>query len=281
MLKRYWPTIPLAIFLAVAVFFEWSSANAPRPNPKTNGDQHARNRPVDNDTSVFLTVGTWVSDHHDGIEAAAAILSVVFTVALVGSNIALWLVTRTAANAAKEAADAASRSADGIAVVERAYIYPVIIGHGAIGDCIKNALVFYEGDPSKDNEPARETAEIAFKFKNFGKTPAFLKTVFAGVGVAPTGLRIGLPIVEAVLGTGEETITPFISKMQVGITRTQAQRILDYTRHVCFEGHVTFDDIWGNEQTTEFYFIWDYWISRMNLHWTETKTKKKSERDPS
>ena len=69
--------------------------------------------------------------------------------------------------------------------------------------------------------------------------------------------------------------------MEIGITRTQAQHILAYTRHICFEGNVTFDDIWGNEHTTEFYFVWDHWIGRMNLRWVETKTKEKGERPPS
>jgi hypothetical protein len=125
--RRYWPTIPLALFLALALFFEWSLANAPYPNSETNSNQQASNRPINNDPSIFLTVGTWVSDHHDGIEAAAAILSVIFTVALVGSNIALWRVTRTAANAAKEAADAAvkgTKTAEkALAIVERAFVF--------------------------------------------------------------------------------------------------------------------------------------------------------------
>jgi hypothetical protein len=277
MLKRYWPTIPLALFLALVLFFEWSLANAPHPNSETNSNQQSSNRPINNDPSIFVTVGTWVSDHHDGIEAAAAILSVIFTVALVGSNIALWRVTGTAANAAKQAAQAASVSADAVTVVERAYVYPVITGHGAIGECISNATVFFLGAPDKDDEPVPETAEVTFKFKNFGKTPAILKTAFVGVGVAPLGARIGLAIPEAVLGVLEET-NSLRSEMQIGITRKQAQQIGAYTGHICFEGDITFNDIWDNEHTTEFYFVWDLWVERFNLRWVETKTKQKGER---
>jgi hypothetical protein len=184
----------------------------------------------------------------------------------------LWSVTRTAANAAKQAAD-------GLAVVERAYVYPIIIGHGAFNELISNARVFYIDDVAKGDIPAPETTEITFKFKNFGKTPAILKTAFVGVGVAPLGARIGVAIPEAVLGVLEET-NPLRSEMQIGITRTQALHIGAYTGHICFEGEITFNDIWENEHTTEFYFVWDHWIGRMNLRWVETKTKQKGEQSP-
>src|SRR5579872_4717474 len=104
MLKRYWPTIPLALFLALAVFFEWSSANAPRPINHTASNQQPNDRSVNDNSSVLLTIAAWASDHHDGIEALSAVFSVIFTVALFGSNLLLWGVTRTAANAAKKAA---------------------------------------------------------------------------------------------------------------------------------------------------------------------------------
>lgn len=202
---------------------------------------------------------------------------VVFTGGLVAVGVAQSFLIFWTLKATQIAANAAKRAVDSLPVVERAYVYPVVVGHGAIEECIKNARAFYEDDPSKDDESARETAEITFKFKNFGKTPALLKSAFAGLGVAPLGAQLGLPIVESVLGTGEETVTPFVSEMQIGITPSQARHILDYTGHVCFEGRITFDDIWGNEQTTEFYFVWDHSISRMNLRWVETKTKQKDD----
>jgi len=266
-LKANIPEIILGVFLAIAVFVMGTAFESFRYAPSNIQTQQSANNGGTKITADYVPdkITDW--------------LLVILNFFLVSSTLLLWWVTKTAADATKKAAEAAAVSAGSIAVVERAYVYPVIVGHGAIGDCIKNARIFYEGDPSKDDKPADETAEITFKFKNFGKTPALLKTAFAGLGVAPLGAKIGLPIVESVLGAGEETITPFVSDMQIGITRRQAQHILAYTGHVCFEGRVTFDDIWGNEQTTKFYFVWDHWISRMNLRWVETKTKYKSERD--
>jgi hypothetical protein len=274
-LKRYWPTIPLALFLAVAIFFEWSSANAPRPIKHSGSDQQTTNRPVNNDPSILLVAGRWIGSHHDAIEAASAIGTAIFTVALFGANLLLWIVTRTAANAAKKAADAANVSAKAVAIVERAYVYPVIIGHGAVEECIKSALVFYD-EVGKEDVPALETAEITYRLKNFGKTPAIVKTAFVGFGVATVGALIGVSITESVLASLEET-GPLVSQMQVGITRKQAQNILAYTAHVCFEGNVTFVDIWGNEHTTDFYFVWDKSIRRMALRGVRTKTKQKGE----
>ncbi len=172
------------------------------------------------------------------------------------------------------------KGTDALSVVERAYVYPIIVSPGAIEACIENALVFYLDDLTKDDVPATETAELTFKFKNFGKTPAVLKNAFVGFGVATVGALIGVSLPESVLASLEETGL-LTSKMQVGITRRQAQHILVYTAHICFEGHVTFDDIWGNEHTTEFYFVWDKETKRMTLRWVETETKQKGERPQS
>jgi hypothetical protein len=73
-------------------------------------------------------------------------LLVLFNGLLFGANLLLWRVTKTAADAAKKAADAADLSAKAVTVVERAYIYPVVIMHGGIEACINNALVFYLDD---------------------------------------------------------------------------------------------------------------------------------------
>lgn len=192
---------------------------------------------------------------------------------LFGSNVFLWGVTRTAANAAKKSADAASVSAEAISVVERAYVYPIIIATAGIEDCINAAI-----DSKEFDAPAPMTGELVFELKNFGKTPAILKSAFVAFGVPPLGALIGVSIPKSVLAPLKKT-GRLISVMQKGITRNQAQHILVYTGHLGFEGAVTFDDIWGNEHTTEFYFVWDKDIRRMRLTWAKTKTKQKGEED--
>jgi hypothetical protein len=171
--------------------------------------------------------------------------------------------------AAEKSATAADLSAKAVIVVERASVYPVILGYSEIEDCLRAAL-----ESKREDVPVAKTTELAFKFKNFGKTPAILKTAFVAFGAPPHGALTGVAIPESVLAHLEET-SPLVSKMQIGLTRKQAQHILVYTGHICFEGEVTFDDIWGNEHMTEFYFVWDKDIKSMSLKGVETKTKQK------
>jgi hypothetical protein len=203
-------------------------------------------------------------------------LLVLFNGLLFGSTLLLWRVTKTAADATKKAANAADLSARAVTVVERAYVYPEIISAGAVGECIKEALVFYENDFTKDDTPIPTTAEITFKIKNYGKTPAILKAVYAGFGAHPVGAEIGLSISEAILGVNETTRT-LHTPMEVGLTRNQARHILVYTASVGFSGQIIFDDIWGDEHTTRFFFAWDKDIQRMALRGIEIKTKQKGE----
>lgn len=223
---------------------------------------------------AFFAIRTWASSNHDAIEALAAIISLIFTVVLIGANIALWRVTRTAANAAKNAADAADLSAKAITVVERAYVYPIVVSPGAIEECIRGALACAE-----DDTPTPETAELTFRLKNFGKTPAILKSAFVAFGAPPHGALIGVSLADSVLASSKKT-SPLSSRMEIGLTRKQAQHVLLYTGHISFEGTVTFDDIWGNENTTQFYFVWDKDIKRMRLTGVETKTKPKRQEPP-
>lgn len=180
-----------------------------------------------------------------------------------------------AANAAKKSAEAAKLSINSLAIVERAYVYPIITNHGAIGQCIANSLVHYLGDPEKDDVSAPETTEITFTLKNYGKTPAVLKGVYAAVAVPPIGAQIGLPISEATLGS-METSGDLIVEMSVGLTRNQAKDILAYLTSLSFVGTIVFIDIWGDENTTYFLFTWDKEVQRMALREVDTEIEKKS-----
>jgi hypothetical protein len=266
MLKLCTAVLGFAFFLAL---IGDCSARSHHPKPKPQGktsqlsEQKSPAQPPP--ASNSLTPQQIEQSITDGINAAAKeyenrhptmppdnsswwfnVLLVVFNGGLVGVGVTqcfviFWTLkaTRTAANAAKQAVDA-------LPVVERAYVYPVVIGHGAIDQCIRAGL-----DSEDDDVPAPMSAELTFKFKNFGKTPALLKTAFSGLGVAPLGAQIGLPIVESVLGAGEETVTPFVSEMQIGITRVQAQHIGAYTGHDCFERATSFSTIYGAMNTRQ------------------------------
>jgi hypothetical protein len=274
----FWPLFAAIMGFVVGGSFVWaidhpndqqhisysnSSANA-------DGDQDKPTKTFGEALSII-----WNRTWDDPVAFYTFVLAIFTALLAIVSSTQIVFLIRTD-KTARIAAEAADRSAKAIAVVEQAYVYPVIIAHGAIEECIRNALVFYEGDHTKDDVPTPETAEITFQFKNFGKTPAILKSAFVAFGVPPHGALIGIAIAESVLASLEET-GPLNSQMLVGINRKQAQHILVHTGHICFEGDVTFDDIWGNEHTTEFYFKWDIEIRRMALQGVRQRPPKHSE----
>ncbi len=168
----------------------------------------------------------------------------------------------------------AKTSADSITTIERAYVYPVISAVGPMNEIIQRARVYYLDEVEKDDTPVPETADLTFHLKNFGKTPAVLKSTFACFGVLPVGYRIGLSIPESILGAGEDT-SALTKTMDEGLTPKQARGIGVYTNSLAFEGEVTFDDIWGIEHTTEFLFTWDKEIAKMVLREIRAKVPEK------
>jgi hypothetical protein len=185
------------------------------------------------------------------------------TIVLAGSTLLLWGVTRTAANAAREAAEA-------LPVVERAYVYPEIVTLGPVEECVRESSVYFLTDPSKADTVTPTTTELTFLIRNYGKTPAIIKSVYAAFGVHPNGAFLGISVSRAVLGEKDAT-EDLVSKMEIGLTPNQAAGIRIYTEIVCFTGNITFDDIWGNECVTEFFFTWQPDTRRMALQGANTK----------
>ena len=188
------------------------------------------------------------------------------TIVLAGSTLLLWSVTRTAANAAKNAADM-------LPIVERAYVYPVVTNPGAINECLREASIYFLDDPTKADTPIKTTSELTFRLKNYGKTPAVVKEVFAGFGVYPLGAQIGIVVQERILGTSEGTEALYAT-MERGFTQNESVHILTCTKHIAFVGQILFEDIWNNEFRTEFYFEWEPGSGRMQLSGLSTKRTK-------
>jgi len=174
-------------------------------------------------------------------------------------------------DAAKSSAEAAHKAADALPIVERAYLYPIIVSVGETASVIENASVYFLGNTDKDDVRTDERARITFIIKNFGKTPAVIKNVFAGFGIYPIGSQIGLFIPNAVLGeTGDTGVLSV--EMEMGITPRQAQNIPDYGDRLHLDGTIIFNDIWDREHTTSFVFGWDHGIQNMSLRGIKTLT---------
>jgi hypothetical protein len=197
------------------------------------------------------------------------IFLVLFNGGLLYVTISLSESTRIAANATKDAVDA-------LPVVERAYVYPVIVSAEAVSYYIRDAIAYGAGDPSKDDAPSDGFVSVDFRLRNYGKTPAILKSVYAGLGMRPIGGEMGLGIAENILGTMESTGI-LTAATPVGMTPRQARGILSYTRSFCLNGTVEFIDVWGSEYSTRFEFTWDHDIKSMAL---TNVTTEKSQRRP-
>lgn len=232
MLKREdRPLFVALLAIAVAILISWAV-----PSPNSNPDEGAQK--CTTDKCRELASAEALAEYTEGlffVTAALAFFSFV-------QGAFLYRADRTA----RISADAAKKSADALSVIERAHVYPEILNPGAIWDCINDAKAFYL-DPTGEtaDTPCSTTAELTFTVRNYGKTPAILKEVFAGFGVWPIGAQIGVVIPVGILGAGENSGS-FVAAMERGLTHNEATHITSYTKHIAFVGRVTFDDVWGN-----------------------------------
>ncbi|MGP8051145.1 MAG: hypothetical protein ACLPYB_11110 [Desulfobaccales bacterium] len=112
---------------------------------------------------AIVPIATWI-DHHNGfITAVATAVIAAFTLALVCANRQLWKVS-------KEAADAAKDSADALPAVERAYLF------------VKVILNISDHDPDQPQinigtMEAPGANKVNIIVTNHGKTPAIIERI--------------------------------------------------------------------------------------------------------
>ena len=80
------------------------------------------------------------------------------------------------------------------------------------------------------------------------------------------------------MGPGEST-DDLISEMSKALSRNEANGVVTYTKHIAFVGQITFDDIWGQERTTEFHFAWEHTTQRMQIRGITTKNTNNYPKD--
>jgi hypothetical protein len=189
----------------------------------------------------------WNWTTHDPVAFFTSVLAV-FTGILGVSTIGLWVQTR-------KAADAAQAAADYIPNVERARLY--ILVAGSIDPEIKRAAGY---DHPNSGDMNLGAMSIAYKFKNFGKTPAFIREIGHRIVLAENNPQVvdyisQVPITVAhVLGEGDETdgIKADFPPMKV----RDAVAIRDAAQTIWLKGYVVFDDAFGKRWEQR--FIWHY-----------------------
>jgi hypothetical protein len=215
-LRRYRPAILIAVLFVVVAYEEWSSITA---HDQKSPDVPQTNQPstaAQDKPSVFLTLEAWADARHDAIEAIAAIVSASFAIILTGSTIGLWIVTRTAAKAAKAAAEV-------LPMTERAYVF------GGPGFRIAG----------EDGHPI-----VRYTIGNYGKTPAFLETItwsFTPEPFKEEASRSGSDVLLDVL-FGGDTKPSTIHDIRFPVL---------HDRDFVFFARVTFADIFGTARWSE------------------------------
>ena len=191
----------------------------------------------------------------------------VFTGLLTISTAGLWIVTHTAANAAKAAAEAASKQAE----VELPFVYT-----GAISGDIRNqlqAFVLYDNSPVAPISP-----EIAFRVKNYGRTSAILRSVSAEF-VHWTEIPQEVPsdvlteyAVEPILEPSKESNSAFKRNPLIPIDRNAFNSIMAGTSRLFLYGEIIYADVFGGEFAQAFCLTWNRgsnrfvpWGARYNL----------------
>lgn len=88
---RWWPAIPFVALILIALY---GVAISPAQNPPAaQQNQQADNRPVNKNTPIFLSLGTWIDGHREAVDAIgvfvtaiATVFIALYTIALVGTG---------------------------------------------------------------------------------------------------------------------------------------------------------------------------------------------------
>jgi hypothetical protein len=187
-----------------------------------------------------------------------------FWIAVLGivAVIATLAFTARAANAAKVAAEA-------IPILERAYLYPLIVSE-TVADVIGVANYMKErGVGPNGLPPLLPTAQVIFK--NFGKTPATLIYGEVTMSLTEGGPRVGeitdLPINYSYVLGHDDSTEPFPVKMTGGVlSRDQVLGIENGRFGLIVSGWMDYRDIWGKTQNCPVRFRYNPTLGRLEAH---------------
>jgi hypothetical protein len=194
----------------------------------------------------------------------------VFAAALTLTSFVQALFILRANKVARDAANAAKKTADSLQMTERAYVAEQIVSKADLHD----ELLLHSGSLSRDeSEPAQASAQliVAIRFTNFGKTPATLKSWAASLSIDGAVRKVDLePHLFAIriLGPGEQSGdygSPSISTPPPA--EGQRKKLKDGSMHLWVTGYVDFEDIFGKATKREFVWRYDVTMRRFIPHY--------------
>lgn len=174
--------------------------------------------------------------------ASAEGWTAVFTGLLTFSTAGLWIVTRTAANAAKAAAEALPK-------LERAYV----LFTGAVSDDIRESLTL--------GNLTRTRFALKYNTKNHGRTAAIIKAIRLSAGYVEVGFpkmpdAFGSEWPDAfVMGSGD---SPPAGTVTFPIAGSDFEKAKKSIGHIFFWGKIEYLDVFDNPHETGLCAEWSF-----------------------
>lgn len=180
-------------------------------------------------------------------------------IAGVSGVVVTLLYTIRAANAAKAAAEV-------IPVLERAYLYPLIVEDRVHSALVATRAMHQHGKPDV-LYPAPD-AEVSFR--NFGKTPAVLIYGEVTMTLIGRGPRVGriddLPIKYDYVLAERDATDPFLVTLGGGWSKEDCDAVLNATASIAVTGFLTYRDIWGTERDCPVSFTYNPALKRLDAN---------------
>lgn len=179
----------------------------------------------------------------------ATLAVAIATICLVLATVGLVIFGVIQTGQMKIAAKAAQTSAESLPIIEGAYVYPSIIKVD-----IADSLGAFQ-----NSEISTNRLLIEYEFKNFGKTPAIIQRLGAGLihhnprASGAVGLALA-PVDKSIIAANDGT-----GKMAAEITgfsRANWETVAAEKTQIIFYGSVVYSDIFG--ESWSFSFNWQY-----------------------
>jgi hypothetical protein len=245
MLKNWGAAFALASMIALGGIALHSAISSPKPPTKQSRYvQDSQQRPDDRPAGIAepQSAESRIADYTWWLSAFTLLLAVV-------SSTQIFFLIR-ADQTARLSAEAAKKSAEALPAIERGYVFLRIARH---------MIQLRAKSTPNEHSPAHPLI-VHYTFVNYGKTPAILREIRVGVQRSASTLpndawadqpRIQVP--NDVLGAGEACGEKYLEvRDPEPMTDAVADQIQSGSLYVYFFGHVTYEDVFGDDQETQF-----------------------------
>jgi hypothetical protein len=260
-------------------------AHHPKMQSPTNSQHYQPTKEITR--TIIDTVSDWSGRNKDAIGAFSTVLVALFTFTLWRATVLLFKAGERQIASSTEIAEAqrvdflrsieaAEKSATtaerALTDLETPFLYPMIKSESIGAD-----LLYFGQHP--ELTPFTANPGVTFTIKNFGRTPAIIRSVAAYLdhwSVMPNNpdtTRFADYAVQPILEPGKETDKTFEKKTTIPIDGKAVTSIRSARSSIWFHGEVVFSDIFGAVYTQTFCFAY-FMGSNSFIPFTGTHNKR-------